>query len=91
VNPTNLVLVATAAPAALNITTITVSGGIATITFSGNSSDTAASFELWGSQTITGPFQKMTAAEITALGSGTFRATVPVFSGASGFYRVRRL
>jgi hypothetical protein len=88
VNPTNVVLVASAVPASVTITSISVSGGIVTIKFTAGVSDSAGCFELWGSSTVNGTYASL-GTVITALGGGSFQTTVPVV-GASNFYRIRR-
>lgn len=89
VNPTNVVLVATVVPAAVNITSIVVGSGNATISFTAGATDTAGCFELWGSASVTGPYSNL-GAVITSPGAGNFQTTVSL-SGATGFYRIRRL
>jgi hypothetical protein len=70
------------------ITHVSVSGGTVTIEFLAGDGDTPASFVLQGSSAVNGTYSDL-AATITAIGSGKFRATVPI-SGAAHFYRVRR-
>lgn len=70
------------------ITSITVSGGTVTITFSGNPADAASAYTLVGSGTVNGTYGNL-AATITSLGGGNFQATIPV-SGSAQFYRIKR-
>jgi hypothetical protein len=88
VGATNIVLVATAVPAAVNISSITVSSGTVTIQFAAGVADSAGCFELWGSPTVNGTYASL-GTVITSLGSGNFQTTVPV-AGAMNFYRIRR-
>jgi len=71
-----------------HITSISVSGGIVTIKFTGGASDPASAFTLVGSSTVNGSYAAL-GATITSLGSGNFQATIAT-SGATEFYRIKR-
>jgi len=71
------------------ITAISVSGGMVTITFRGSSTDSPSAFTLIGSSTVNGTFSSLSSANITSLGSGNFQATITA-SGSSEFYRLER-
>ena len=72
----------------LNITGVTVSGGMVTIHFTAGSSDTAGGFVLLSASAAQGPYSPAASAIITGSG-GTFQATVPV-SGSVQYYRIER-
>ena len=71
-----------------HITSISVSGGIVTIKFTGSASDPASAFTLVGSSTVNGTYSAL-ASTITSLGSGNFQATIAT-SGSTEFYRIKR-
>jgi hypothetical protein len=70
------------------ITGISVSGQTVTINFTGNSTENASAFTLIGSSTVNGTYSALSA-NITALGSGSFQATIPM-SGKSEFYKIEQ-
>jgi hypothetical protein len=72
------------------ITGISVAAGLVTIDFSAGTNDTAASFSVLGATNILGPYQTISGATITALGSGKFKATFPT-GGKDQYYRISRL
>lgn len=78
-----------AAAVPVTISGITVTGGSATITFTGSGTDTPATFKVAQSATVTGTYSVNAAAVITSLGGGRFQAVVPT-SGDSMFYRIQR-
>jgi hypothetical protein len=73
----------------VNITRITVAGGVVTILFTAGPADTAGSFVLLGSSVATGPYAPAAGANFTQVGPGQFQATVPV-SDSPQFYRIER-
>jgi hypothetical protein len=72
-----------------HITSLNVSGGTATVSFTGASSDTASSFTLLSSAAVNGTYSVAGSAVITQLSPGSFQATVAT-SGPHQFYRVSR-
>ena len=70
------------------ITGITVSGGIATISFVSAAGDLASNFTLVQSSTVSGTYSAALGASITG-GGGSYQATVPT-SGDVQFYRIQR-
>jgi len=76
-------------PSPLLITNLRVAGGVATISFTGASSDSASAFTLLSSPTVSGSFSPASSANITQVGAGQFQATAPT-SGPLQFYRIRK-
>jgi len=76
--------------APLVISKIAVGGATVTINFAGSVSDTATSFTLLGSATVTpaGAYAPVSGAIITQLSPGAFQATAAT-SGSAGFYRIK--
>jgi hypothetical protein len=72
-----------------HITNLNVTGGTATISFTGASSDTASAFALVSSTTVNGTYAVATSAVITQVSPGSFQATVAA-TGPTQFYRIRR-
>ena len=73
----------------LDITGITVSGGMVTIHFTAGSSDTAGGFLLLTAPAAQGPYSPATGASIIQISPGVFQATIP-FNGSLQFYRIVR-
>jgi hypothetical protein len=73
-------------PTPLLITNLRVASGVATISFTGASSDSPSAFTLLSSASANGSYSAATGAIITG-SNGTFQATVPA-SGSMQFYRV---
>jgi len=71
------------------ITSLAVSNGTATLTFTGSTSDSASQFTLLSATVATGPYASATGANITLVSGGVFRATVPA-TGPVQFYRLQR-
>ena len=71
------------------ITNLKVTGGTATISFTGASSDSPSAFALLSSSTPKGTYTAASGANITQVGSGQFQATAPT-NGPAQFYRIRR-
>ncbi len=69
------------------ITSLSVASGVTTITFTGVSTDTAASFSLLAAPTPAGGFVAAPGAAISQLGPGLFQATAPA-SAPMTFYRI---
>ncbi len=78
----------TVLPQAPRITRITVSGGTATLLFTGAASDPPSAFTLQSAGAAAGPYANAAGATITG-SNGSFQATVPT-SGPVQFYRIRR-
>ena len=76
------------APAAINITGITVSGGTVTVKFDAGDSDAPAGFDLISAGTVDGNYAT-TSAIITSPSAGKFEAAVAT-SGEAQFYRIKR-
>jgi hypothetical protein len=74
--------------APLRITGISVNGGIVTINFTGNTTDTASNFTVLGSSTVDGIYSALPAT-VTAVAPGNFQAQVAT-SGSTEFYRIQR-
>lgn len=72
----------------LRVTSISVSGGSATIHFSADSGASAGSFTLLSSATVNGTYAPAAGANVTGSG-GAFTATVPT-SGNAQFYRIKQ-
>ena len=70
------------------ISNIAVSGGTATIKFTGNPSDPASAFKLLSSGTVNGTYSLAAGAVITG-SAGSYTATVAA-SSAAQFYRIER-
>lgn len=64
-------------------------GGNVDLFFSAGTTDAIGDFAVEGASTVTGSYNNV-AATITSLGSGNFKATVPIMSPDQGFYRVKR-
>jgi len=73
-------------PSSILITSLRVTNGVATVTFTGASTDSASAFTLLSSPTVGGPYSPATGAVVTG-SAGSFQATVPA-SGQRQFYRV---
>ena len=71
-----------------HITSITVSGGVVTIQFTGDPAASASSYSLVGSSTVNGTYGTLSAS-MSSLGAGNFQATIPV-SGPTMFYRIKQ-
>jgi len=71
------------------ISSLAVSNGVVTLTFSGSTSDSASQFTLLSAGTVAGPFSATTGANITQVSSGVFRASAPA-NGPVQFYRLQR-
>jgi hypothetical protein len=76
-------------PNAPSFTKIIVSGSNLVLTFSGNTSDSAASFTLFSAVVVDGNYAQVANPNISQLSPGVFQAIVPI-SGAAQFYRVHR-
>lgn len=76
------------APAAINITGITVSGGTVTVKFDAGDSDAPTGFDLISAGTVDGNYT-ITSAVITSPSAGKFEAAVAT-SGEVQFYRIKR-
>jgi hypothetical protein len=77
-------------PAAPQITSITVTNEIVTLTFTGSTNDQADIFMVLSAPSPAGPFASVDSAQITMISPGLFRATMPQ-SSTMQFYRVDRL
>jgi hypothetical protein len=77
-----------ASPSPLVINNLTVTNGVATISFTGASTDSASAFTLLSSPTVNGTYSPAVGAVIKGSG-GSFQATVPT-NGQMQFYRVVR-
>ncbi|MEO5803939.1 MAG: Calx-beta domain-containing protein [Verrucomicrobiota bacterium] len=86
----NVEVVNLSAPVTPVITGIQIVSGNVEITFSGGTSDSAASFKLQNSLLVTGGYADNNSAAITQLSPGVFKATIAT-AGATQFYRIRRL
>lgn len=75
-------------PSQLSFTQVSASGGKMVLTFSGSSSDTAASFTILSAPVVNGSYVDAHAT-VTALGPGVFQTSLSM-SGSAQFYRVRR-
>lgn len=73
----------------LQITSFGVSGGTATVNFSGATTDPAGAFKVLGSETVNGTYAEITTANVTAVTPGVFKATVPV-SAPFQFFRIQK-
>ncbi len=73
----------------IQVSSIGVSGGTATIRFTGASTDQASAFTLESATNVAGPYGPAAGATITRLSAGIFEATVPT-SGPAGFYRIKK-
>ncbi|MGH7969721.1 MAG: hypothetical protein ACREIC_13435, partial [Limisphaerales bacterium] len=71
------------------ISSLVVSNGIVTLTFSGSTGDSASQFTLLSAGTVAGPYAPATGATMTQVSSGVFRAAAPA-NGPIQFYRVQR-
>jgi len=71
------------------ITGISVSNGIVTLTFSASVSDTAGAFVVLSASTAAGPYAALGDASISLVSPGVFSASFPQ-SGSAQFYRVDR-
>ncbi len=71
------------------ITSVTVSGGSVLIDFSGTTSDVPGSFQVFGAANVTGPYAVISAAQITQVSPGIFRASILV-GGSAQFFRIGR-
>jgi hypothetical protein len=76
-------------PSSLLITNLRVAGGLATIKFTGASSDSPSAFTLLSSPAVSGTYSAAGGASITQVGSGQFQATAPT-NGLVQFYRIRK-
>ncbi len=74
-------------PTPPDITGISASGGTVTITFTGAPAALASSYSVVGSSSVNGTYSA-TAATVTSLGGGNFKATLAK-SGAAEFYRIK--
>jgi hypothetical protein len=74
---------------ALRISSINVSAGVATINFTGSSTDSQSAFTLRSSDTPNGSYSPTAGATIIQVKPGEFQAAAPV-SGPKQFYRVER-
>lgn len=71
------------------ITSLVVSNGTVTLSFTGSTSDSASQFTLLSSPNAAGSFSPATGANISQVTPGVFRATAPATS-AIQFYRIQR-
>jgi hypothetical protein len=79
-------------PSQIFITNLGVASGVATISFTGASTDSASAFTLLSSPAAGGAYSAVGGANITQVGgagSGQFQATAPT-SGPLRFYRIRK-
>jgi len=72
-----------------DITGLTISSGMATISFTGAASDTPSAFTLQSSALVSGPFSATSGATVSQISPGVFRATVATVSSAQ-YYRIAR-
>jgi hypothetical protein len=70
------------------ISSVTVSGGNISITFSAGAGDSASAFTLRSASVVTGPFNPV-GVTATQVSPGVFNFTTPI-SGSSQFYRISR-
>lgn len=78
----------TAAAAVPHISSVTLSGGNVTITFTADAADSATAFTLQSSSVVTGPYNNVAAAAAQT-SPGTFQFNVAT-SGGAQFYRISR-
>lgn len=71
-----------------HITSVTVTGGNVSISFTAGAGDSATAFTLLSAGVVTGPFNPV-AVSATQTSPGVFNFTTPVFGGAQ-FYRISR-
>ena len=76
-------------PITILITNLKVASSVATVSFTGASSDSASAFTLLSSPTVSGTYSPVGSANITQVGSGQFQATATT-SGPLQFYRIRK-
>jgi hypothetical protein len=77
-------------PSSLLITNLRVAGGLATIKFTGASSDPPSAFTLLSSPTVSGTYSPAGGASPPqVVGPGQFQVTAPT-SGQLQFYRIRK-
>ena len=75
-------------PSSVVITSLKVTSGVATVSFTGASSDSSSAFTLLSSPTANGTYSPAAGAAVTGSG-GSFLATAPT-NGPVRFYRVRK-
>jgi len=74
----------------LHITSLSVSGGMVTIDFTGSPSDSPSALTLLSSASANGSYSAAAGATIIQVSPGQFQATVPT-NGPMQFYRIERL
>jgi len=79
-----------APPPPPQITRITETGGVVTITFTAGSNQPPSAFEVLGASLAGGPYSPVSGATITSQSPGVFQATFPSSAG-SQFYRIEVL
>jgi FlgD Ig-like domain len=71
------------------ITSLKIVSGVATINFTGSSSDSPSVFTLQSASFVTGAYSSATGANIIQLGPGQFQASAPT-NGPMQFYRISK-
>jgi hypothetical protein len=77
------------APPPPQITGVTITNGIVTLTFTGLPGENTNNFMVLGASAVTGPYSAVPGVQITQLSPGVFQARFSV-NGAMQFYQVTR-